>query len=63
MNKNVKNSKLNNEENKEFDKDTEFKMENLSQYINRPSNSNLSNLNGVDDISLASLNSDSEDKL
>lgn len=62
MNKHLKSANRYNEENKKFDQDTEFKMENLSQYVNKPSNTSSSYLNNVDDISLASINSDKEDK-
>jgi len=56
FNKNGKN------ENKNFNQDTEFKMEKISQFINRPLSPNQKNININDDISLTSLNSEGEDK-
>jgi len=59
----MKNSnRYNDNENIKFNQDTEFTMDNLSQYLNKPSNNCSNNFNNTDDISLASLNSDKDDK-
>ena len=51
-------------ETKKFEQDDEIKINNLSEFLNKPQfNSQSSkNMNIVDDISLTSLNSDLDDK-